>query len=109
MKDIRIKEIFSKLKRGPTEYRTVSSKAHHDWKFMIIFFFLAWILIMAGSMYIFIEISRGEIFTVSALSNDKKNTLDKKVLESTVDYYESKKVKLNELKTVRSTTPDPSI
>jgi hypothetical protein len=110
MRDINIKKILQKLsfiKKG--EYRSISSKVHHDWKIMLITFFVLWVFIIILSTFFFSEISKGEIFTNQSNPTDAKLILDTKSLNDTVTLFESRIQNINDVKTQKMSIPDPSL
>jgi hypothetical protein len=110
MKSFNIKKIFAKLRSHKrTEYKTISSKAHHDWKTMVIMFFFLWIVVIFGSGYIFIKINKGEIFLIESKIESKQSSVDKKLLETTVASFEGRKIEFEKLKTEKPKTVDPSL
>lgn len=89
------------------EYKAISDKARHDWKIMIIFFLLVYVAITIVNFFIFFEIDKGEIFSVSPQSETRENSVNKKLLEETVNIFESKRIKFENLRSV--SIPDPSL
>jgi len=108
MKSINLKKYLGRL-TFRREFRTISSKAHHDWRIMLVFFFLLWIATVLGSLYIFVQIDRGDIFVAENKQEENPVTISKKLLEDTVEVFEGRKIKLEQLETKRSSLSDPSL
>ncbi len=107
-KTFNLKKYFGKLKFHH-DYKTISSKAHHDWRIMLVTFFFLWIAIVLGSLYMFVQIDRGEIFTSQTTQEENQATVSKKLLEETVEFFEGRKIKLEQLQTQKSIPADPSL
>jgi len=109
MKPFDIKKLFSKL---PTfkklEFRSVSAKAHFDWKVMIILFFFIWIGIIVYSTKIFFDVDKGAFFTTETSEIQTTPIINKKTLEAVVSIFEEKNKKIEELKVSSPSVPDPS-
>jgi hypothetical protein len=110
MKLPNFKNIFSRFsfhKRG--QYKTISEKSNHDWKIIIVSFIILAIIILAGSLYMFIGVSRGDIFLVEQKTEGVVQTINKDELANTVKFFESRKAHFEELKANRPTVGDPSL
>jgi membrane associated rhomboid family serine protease len=109
MKPLNFKNFFSKMK--PTrrrEFRSISEKAHFDWRLILICFFVATVLSVAGSVYIFIQVSRGEIFEVVPSDINSKVTIDIELLKSEVETFDGRKSFIENLSNM-DIPLDPSI
>jgi hypothetical protein len=110
MKNFDIKKILASLKPTPQkQYRSISAKAHHDWKVVILLFSLVWVAVFLASLYIFFVINNGDFFQNDTVVTPPQTTINKKALSDTVDFYSTKAQKLNQLETNPPKVVDPSI
>lgn len=110
MKSFDFKKITASLKflkRG--EYKSISAKAEHDWKIMLVSFFVLWIIIISLSMFLFFQIEGGQIFKTDVPQVENKPAINKVVLEDVVNSFEAKKVRGEGLKNQKLNIPDPSL
>lgn len=110
MKKIDFKKLLVKLK--PTrrrEFKTISAKAHFDWRIMVITFFFFWLAIILGSIYMFVKTDNGDIFQVSKEENTGQPVISQKLIEETVQFFEEKKAELERTKNEGSKIVDPSL
>jgi hypothetical protein len=110
MKSFDFKKLTASLKlpkRG--EYKSISAKAQHDWKIMLVSFFVLWIIIISLSMFLFFQIEGGKIFQTNAQQVENKPVINKAVLEDVVNSFEAKKARGEGLKTQKLNIPDPSL
>lgn len=110
MKSFDIKKITAHLtlpKRR--EYRSVSAKAHHDWKMMLVSFFFLWVIIFSLSLFLFFQIEGGKIFQTSVPVVEAKPVINKKILDDVVNSYEARRIHSEELKTQKTNIQDPSL
>lgn len=110
MKKFDIKKILGSLKPAPKkQYRSVSAKAHHDWKMVIFFFSLVWVAVFLASLYIFFVINNGDLFQKDTETPSAQTTINKKALSDTVNFYSTKASKLQQLESNPPKAVDPSI
>ncbi len=110
MKSIDFKKIFLKIKAPKRkEFRTISSKAHHDWKFILISFFILSTLVVSLNTYIFFEISKGEIFVKEIESGLGSEVISEKNLENAVRFFEERQIRFDRLQIEKPVIPDPSL
>ena len=104
------KKIIHKLSfRRHVQYRTIGEKASHDWKYMVFaFIFLACVFI-GGGLYMFVKVSKGEIFRVETPSQNSGQTIQKKNLDEVIKFFDDKSVRLEKAKAKNITIPDPSL
>lgn len=110
MKNIDIKNLFSLLRAFKRrEFRTISSKARHDWKIMVVsFLFLAFVVIV-GHFLFFRQIESGKIYTQMIVEDKSPVTVSKDTLEETVIFFGERKTHLDELQMGREVVTDPSL
>lgn len=110
MKLSHIKTSFTHIripKRG--EYRTISSKAHHDWKMMVVGFILLSAVAIAGNFYLFWQISNSSFSADSSTVAPSQDTVSKKNLEDTVTFFKNRQARLLDLQTNKPSAPDPAL
>lgn len=108
--NIDLKTILQKLhipKRA--EYRTISAKAHHDWKLITILSALLIIIVVLYNVSLFSKVTHDETTTPTSARTLSREAVSQKTLQDTIDYYKAKSEKLSELKTSRPNTYDPSL
>jgi len=109
MKSFDIKKLFTKLSTfKKLEFRSVSAKAHFDWKVMIILFFFVWIGIILYSTKVFFDVDKGTFFTTEKVEVQTTSIINKKTLDTVVKVFEEKNKKMEELKISSPSVADPS-
>jgi hypothetical protein len=107
-----IKKILSRI-RIPrlADYRTISDKAHHDWKIIIVLFMLFSLGAIAGNYIFFEQVDNGALFveTAAGESAESIDVVSKKNLEDTVQFFKEKQARLEDLKTMKPSVADPSL
>jgi hypothetical protein len=103
----KISNIFSNLRSK--EFKTISEKAYFDWKMTIILFTLLAVFFIGINVFIFVKVSKGEIFNVAPASSSQINSVDIQNLNAAIEAINSKKehFELNESKL--KSVPDPSL
>ncbi len=79
-----------------------------DWKIIFntgVFLVLCTIIFNA---YVFVKIDKGEIFTVNSPEGGSK-ALDIRKLEEIVSYYKARELEYEEVKSIGTKVPDPSL
>ena len=92
-----------------TEFRTISAKARHDWKLIVVFFITLSLCVMGGNFYLFKQIDSGKIFDTSNASTTSASVVSKKNLEDTVQFFRERQARFEDLKTIKPSVPDPSL
>lgn len=107
-----IKKILSRI-RFPrlADYRTISDKAHHDWKIIIVLFIIFSLATIAGNFLFFQQVDRGALFIQPSGEVPAANAdvVSKKNLEDTVQFFRERQARLEDLKTIKPSVPDPSL
>lgn len=80
-----------------------------DWKVIFISSVVLTIAVIAGSVFMFIKIDKGEIFVSKGFSSQEENTLDIELLRETVSYYQNKIIEFEENGNLSLPTVDPSL
>lgn len=110
MKPTDFKKIFSNLKLPKRrEYRTISSKARHDWKLIIVLFIFASLFAISWDVYLFWKINDGSIFENNQEAPPRTKIVSKRNLEDTVKYFNESKVRLDDLLNNKPNAIDPSL
>ncbi len=110
LSDFSIKHIWSNLREPrKSEFRTISTKAHHDWKVILFGFLLVSIAVMVINMLLFFRINSGELFSPASPVSVRSGVVSKKNLEDTVKFFAERQTHLQELKTTKPTVADPSL
>jgi len=105
-----LKGILKKIsfkKRG--EFRAIGEKADHDWRYILIIFFCITFGAIGAGLYVFILISKGEIFTVEAPVMTDQKTINQKELDSTIRFFDERSKRFTELQNNPPTVGDPSL
>ena len=91
------------------EFRTISEKANYDWKFILVGFMVLAIGAVVISFYVFIKVSKGEIFTVAPESNNTRTDVDTDGLERIQNHFQERKIYLDTIRTNPPKRADPSL
>ncbi len=89
-----------------TEFRTISAKAHHDWKLMVLAFIFLSCLAIAGNFYLFWQIDNETYEDTSG--NAPSGVVSQKNLEDTVAFFKNRQARLEDLQNHKPQVPDPS-
>ncbi|MEK7177014.1 MAG: hypothetical protein AAB719_01850 [Patescibacteria group bacterium] len=79
-----------------------------DWKIISLSTAVLAVLIIALSIFTFIKIDKGEIFSANE-SVSENGGLDLNLLKETASYYENKKLEFERIKSSNPTGIDPSL
>lgn len=107
--NLNLNSIRLKLRKTKSEVKTMSEKAHKDWKIILITFSILWIVIFLLDFRFFLKISKSEYVSDNSSSLDNQAKINSKLLEQVINAFESRKIVLEELKTKKVDSPDPSI
>lgn len=103
---------FSKfLRNKKTDEKTfyIFTKAHHDWKIMlIVFVFISAIVIFADG-YILYKVQNGTLFDAPSVSSDQKIILQKRSVERVIEKFDEKKAELEKFQNISPAEIDPSL
>jgi hypothetical protein len=110
LKSFNAKKFFSKFRIPERkEFRTISAKSQHDWKLIVISFFILSFVAIAGNVYLFLEINSGGLFVSSTITATSSEVVSKKNLEDTVSFFNNRQARLDDLKKNKPNFPDPSL
>lgn len=102
--------LFQKLRPGNRgEFRTISEKASHDWKQMVLVFALFSLIAIGGGLYTFVLIARGELFQGDGVQVAEIKKINQKELDSVIKFFDTKKQVLEGLSDRTSQVGDPSL
>lgn len=107
-----IKKYFSSISlKSPkrAEYKTIGEKAHHDWKYILIFFILATFCAIGIGVFIFIKVGKGEIFSVVYKKEEIRSSISERRISDVIEQFESRRAHLESLKNNPPKSIDPSI
>lgn len=96
------------FKRRP-QYRTIGEKANHDWKYMVFSFVFFACIIIASGLYMFVKVSKGELFSIETQSKDTLQTIQTKDLDMVIKFFDEKNTRLEKAKNKDIAVPDPSL
>lgn len=102
-----IKAKLISIRRG--EYRTISAKAHHDWKIMVVVGMCGIFVAIAGNVYLFFQVDNGTALNDGGVQNQSSDVVSKKNLEDTVLFFKERQARLEDLKTIKPDVVDPSM
>lgn len=107
----KIKHFFKSLgKRGKKiPVRRIWPRSQRDWELLLAFFFLLLILAGIGGVFLFQDISRGEIFQVEQSAQNNTFAVDRDLLTKTIDFYQNKARNLEEITAHPKVLVDPSL
>lgn len=109
LKNLDLKNIFSKSKEPQSDFPNLSMKAAHDWKMILLIFFVLMFVVVGLNLLLFIKISEGEAFGKNISSGSEEATIDISSLGGIVSSFEEKE-KRTELIIEESTASiDPSL
>jgi len=105
-----LRKIFSKFefKKSGTSLN-LGSGPERDWKLIALSTILLALFVIGFSLYVFIQIDKGEIFVVERPGGREGRILDIDKLRATVDYYQSKAETFETLKSQVIQSQDPSL
>lgn len=109
---LNIKKYFSGISLKSTrrrEYKTIGEKAHHDWKYILIFSILATICVIGLGVFVFIKVGKGEIFSVVYKKEEIRSSISEKRISDVIEQFENRRNHLESLKSNPPTSTDPSI
>ena len=101
---------LNKIRFNPKGYRlNLGVSPDRDWKIIFFFTLLLALLMIAISIFTFIEADKGEIFVIEKDPETSSPTLNIKELKASIDYYQNKKSNFDKIKNTVTPYPDPSI
>jgi type II secretory pathway component PulC len=83
--------------------------ASTDWHMLLIIFIIVTIVAVSFSVYLFMQINKGEIFVVKQDESVLSDSIDRTLLKETLSLYEEKSRNFEELKINRPSVVDPSL
>ena len=109
----KIKSLIKKVE-GPTFVGRLKreqslTNVKRDWGIMLSVFVLLVGASLMFSVYLFSQISRGEIFVVQFDNTGDVETIDKNLLQETISFFDNKEERFNELRDSPPSFVDPSL
>ena len=104
-----IGKLFRAAKRGGSEAAGYGRSARTDWKIICVIFLLINLFSFFSNVFVYRQINKGEIFLVPKREPVSLHALDRRVLESTVAFFEQKKALFESLQKKPLITADPSL
>lgn len=108
IKDIKIKDILALFKRkGSMEKKNLYSP-RKDWTVIIVVFFVAVVLTIAGNYTLYLLVDSGVVFNKSAEQEAFRAVLKRDVIEEVVAEFENRKLNTDSFSDIREVITDPS-
>lgn len=108
IKDIKIKNILSLFKRrGSIEKKNLYSP-RKDWTIIVVIFFIAMALTIAGNYTLYLLVDGGVVFNKSAEQEVLKAVLKRDVIEEVVSEFENRRLNTDSFGEIRQELTDPS-
>ncbi|MDD5068099.1 MAG: hypothetical protein PHS53_01880 [Candidatus Pacebacteria bacterium] len=102
-----LKNLFKKKEKQLV--RRAWPRSKRDWEILLGGFLFLLIAGAIASGFLFLNISRGEIFQIQKSSQDDTSIIDSELLKKTIDFYENKALNLKEITTHSKVIGDPSL
>jgi len=105
----KIKGGFGKKETGHALYIKDGVQPRHDWIVAFSGSVVCLCIIAAVSVYFYIQIDGGKLFTKNVEEEVGGASINDKLLQKTVDSIKARETRLNDLKLNPIKTPDPSL
>ena len=104
------KHFIANMRRAKvSKEASLGPSPHALWKWLLFISLFLLLISAASGLYLFFQISQGDIFQVENSNRSSLGGLDQKKLRSTLDFYEAKAKMLEDLKAHPHDIIDPSI
>ena len=104
------KSLLQKLRpQNGGEFRTISEKASHDWKVMVLVFALLSLIAIGGGLYMFVLIAKGELFQDVGTKASEIKMINQKDLDKVIKFFDTKKQVFDGVAGSASEVGDPSL
>ena len=104
----KIKDILHIFKRkGSVEKKNLYSP-RKDWTIIVVVFFVAMVLTIAGDYALYLLVDKGVVFNKSAEQEAFKAVLKRDILEEVVAEFENRKLNTESFSDIREVLTDPS-
>lgn len=80
-----------------------------DWKKILIITITLSVLVSVLNVIMFLQVDKGEIFTIDPQNSEDSLTLDINELEETTEYYQNKALEFEKIKNGATAGVDPSV
>ena len=105
-----LQTILQKLKPGShEEFRTISEKASHDWKRMVLAFSFLSLLTIGGGLYMFLLIVQGKLFQGYETQPSVIKNINQKDLDTVIEFFGNRKQIFDGLGDRGNDVSDPSL
>ncbi len=109
MKSLDMKQLFSQIHLPKREeFRTIGEKARHDWKFILISFFLLGGAFVTTHSLLFIRVDRGEFLNSAPEETSSEEMVKREDLERVIIFFEEKESQFETLRSGMPVVVDPS-
>ncbi len=88
--------------------RELEIRPVRDWKILVITFSVLAVIAIAGNLYLYVQISAGEIFLTPQKQSVSHDSISKSTLDDTIEYYQSKMERQKAVGDVKLRFTDPS-
>lgn len=106
----KIVALWQKLVHGHTgRFSFFGSDARSDWRFLLVCCLIIEIVLIYAGFYVWRAIDRGTIFQVPQTFSSDNETLDREVLDKTIEIYSAREQQFSRIKNQPVTVKDPSI
>ena len=105
----KIKSVFSGLKPTSLSYARRGMKPVHDWKIILIASQIAVLVVVVISVYFYVNISQGKLFSVKEDYSDIEININNNLLKKIVDDVDSRQSLIESVKENKTYTSDPSL
>ena len=103
-----IKDIFARIHSKSLTQRSIIQPAR-DWKLILLIFVVLNGGIIFFSVYLFLQINKGEIFLVESESSATVSAIDQQLLNETLLFFSEKAGRYEDIKDQKPNLPDPSL
>jgi hypothetical protein len=105
-----LQTLLQKLKpSNRAEFRTISEKASHDWKVMVLVFALLSLITIGGGLYMFVQIAKGKLFQGNNVQVAEIKKINQKDLDRVIEFFDTKKQVFDGLSDRVGVVEDPSL
>ena len=105
----KIKSWFKKPTSSEFSYERRGMNPSKDWKKFLISTFVIVVILIGGALYFYMEISRGNLFTVSENPEENEVKINNVLLRKTIDDIHFREQTTAEVKENSQNPSDPSI
>lgn len=105
-----LQTLLQKLRSsGRAEFRSISDKASHDWKAIVIIFAVLSLITIGGGLYMFVQIAKGKLFQGNSVKATEIKKINQKDLDRVIEFFNTKKQVFDGLSDRVGVVEDPSL